>query len=1111
MHGDLYVFPTDLARRRYLLDQARRIGAVDARSAVTMASLERSLRSAASAAGFLSPPPAGPATLHLLRQAAARSAAREFAGRGPLGRCATRALEESLKAMDAMMAPFADDAEAVLDALDGLGPPDGRAAQLAALYRTGRETCRRFGFSDLRDVNAAILRLLRGDRSRWPARLADPDAALHFRAVRWLNPFEERWIVALQQSLGPGRVHIRSALPPALSEEFESRLDAQVRSNATPGAEEADWSAWTEALQDASAADDPLLAQGARRHLFFTRSAGLYGEMEDVGRRIQFDITEEDVAPEEIALVVPARTDTIDAARDVLERFSIPFQQRRGEPLSTHPGVKLWLAMIAFPLQRTRDRLFDILSSPSFRPEDPALAENLAPARHALRTAPLPPAIGRLDWDDAVRRLKDKRAAAGLRAALALLRPASQPESAKACAARARHLLRGIQAGPSDDLPRDRIESLLAEIESLADSVAPDCSTRDFLGILEALLEQEARPVGRSGEGVILLTPHDMAGIRCDVVYMAGLDENGFPSPIRQDALLNDPERLLLRERLRERGISVPRWGFNVCAVKRLQEEILLMTCLSAARRKVVFSAACRDEDGRPLLPGSFWLRLWRMAGWGAPGANLTIDPYDEFRMQVPERAEPLRLFYEAMRRAAPWERTASPGESLFPAVPLPLCCAPDEARQSICLWPDQTLPPAADGTPADLADATRLRDRILVEERRRRFFAGGPDATGPEPFCGWMGEEDVIQRIRDWLDRRGALSPSLLETLARCPFRFLMRAGFGLVAPRPPEDEPDPMELGLLRHRLLHWIYATLQGSSENLPERLRRELADAGLLFECRAWAAPAEGRWRRVERPAEAAFPLVAWSALDPDAVRAAARVVVAWGFSQSAQSGAAMLGDSRIWDTAKPAVRSSVMNILEADMEGAANENRFPAFFEMDFRDVPLLTSPPLRARGRIDRLDLLFDEQGFLRSLLVVDYKGPSKAGYSIPEYLRQVADCLDCQLPVYAIAAAHRMNELAGGGQRVDAGQCEALYHILDPRIDRVIDHCTGKRIRLSEPVGEGGPIALEAFRATLARLWDALRSGNASVRPLDCAWCDFRNLCRVDVNLYQQAEDRAP
>ena len=91
----------------------------------------------------------------------------------------------------------------------------------------------------------------------------------------------------------------------------------------------------------------------------------LYGEIEDLARRIRWEMEHLAVPPERIALVIRNLSDYSDAITNVFGRFGIPCFFRRGIPVSAAPLVKTLLSLLSLPLNMDRDRFCALLQSAS--------------------------------------------------------------------------------------------------------------------------------------------------------------------------------------------------------------------------------------------------------------------------------------------------------------------------------------------------------------------------------------------------------------------------------------------------------------------------------------------------------------------------------------------------------------------------------------------------------------------------------------------------------------------------------------------------------------------------------------------------------------------------
>ena len=139
-----------------------------------------------------------------------------------------------------------------------------------------------------------------------------------FRSVRWFNPVEEACVAALNQKM---RIRVESALPPAHAEAAADRLGQRIRAEimAEP------WTGWAEDLGDAWAVDSPdVVGFDDASRIAFSRSAGVYGEIEDLVRRIGWHLGQ-GMAPQRIALVVPNIGTVQDIVPHVFGRFRIPY------------------------------------------------------------------------------------------------------------------------------------------------------------------------------------------------------------------------------------------------------------------------------------------------------------------------------------------------------------------------------------------------------------------------------------------------------------------------------------------------------------------------------------------------------------------------------------------------------------------------------------------------------------------------------------------------------------------------------------------------------------------------------------------------------------------
>jgi len=83
----------------------------------------------------------------------------------------------------------------------------------------------------------------------------------------------------------------------------------------------------------------------------------------------------------------------------------------------------------------------------------------------------------------------------------------------------------------------------------------------------------------------------------------------------------------------------------------------------------------------------------------------------------------------------------------------------------------------------------------------------------------------------------------------------------------------------------------------------------------------------------------------------------------------------------------------------------------------------------------------------------------------------------------------------------------EAVYHIQDRNYDNMRKQFLNRRIRLSFAPENELPL-MESFIAQLAENLSKIKDSDFSVDPLDCTYCDFQHICRVDVNALTAAKE---
>jgi len=972
--GVLTIFPTELAKRRTERKAVLDAGAIDTSRLFTQKKLMDNCERAARRAGLLTGRVPGAAEMRLLLEQTADTV--QFAPRQPLARLSAAALADLLKQLIEKLAFLAEDGTAVTEWLLA-HETDHKLHGLGQLLETWRTTCTKMDIADRFTMNRALLQLI--ESGNLPDELY---GQIHFRAVRWFNPFEERFVATLKTRRGDEQIKIFSALPGEHAQAAGDRLCAAVRNEL--GSEE-EWKQWTEDFADAYEADDSniLEAESSERVSFFV-SAHPYGEIEDAARRIATEI-ETGTAPEEIALILRDLSPYTDIIPDVFRRFGIPYYFRRGTPAAAHPPVKALLALLIFPQTRSRDRLCDLLLHPGI--DWPGVEDCEALVQQLHRTEP--PRLHRL------------------------------PKELSG-------FFQGRGTDSFSDLAKDLIakhnlklpDEVLALIEELDQPAERLFDSERMISLFEELLDNITLKDEFSTEsGVWIINPMDAAGLRFKTVLISGMDDRSFPKIPKADSLLNNNERKALHAFLKERKIPCPRLALSETGETLIQEEILFLTALSSATEKLTLSYTRTDAEGKERAPGEF---------------------------------------FERMRGLTEVDKPAH-GESFHTILPPSAVRAEDEARQTQAFQSGTGIPPVCKGNEPD--------------DRRQ---AG------------------CLSHIQQWLKDNPEFSATALESLARNRYVFFLEKVLRIKPDRTHEDDTDPMDRGTLVHDILELVYTAIAKQSDWYSTR-----------SESRASVPPAlndrDGRstlWKLTQQKTEDSIPLAVFDPAKTDELLTLAHDIANEEFAKAEQRTSRHLGHPAVWNTEKRKLHQVIENMIRMDIETAQAENRYPALFELKFdakHDLPVVLERDgqhVPLKGKIDRIDLIFNDDGELDRLLVVDYKGKSKTD-NAETIAKKTALNLDCQLALYTFVAQqfffgeHNTPELNEKAQ--------AVYHLQERDLKKMTRHFGNDKKRLVMT-----PELTDAFLETLfSNVWK-FRTGDLATEPLIAGYEDYSHICRT-------------
>lgn len=364
----------------------------------------------------------------------------------------------------------------------------------------------------------------------------------------------------------------------------------------------------------------------------------------------------------------------------------------------------------------------------------------------------------------------------------------------------------GSAAAVRDDPDPAGSETLVRLLGDLAGIERPERPAADAFALLREILQATATAASGPRPGCLHVASVSSAGYSSRArTFVVGLDADHFPGRVREDPLLSDREREALNAGraagLRLRGERV----------RQRREDFEAM--LSRLRGEVEISYPSRDPaEDTETFPSPFLLELLRECE-----GEQTLD-------------------YEALGRAL-GARTQAEN----PPAPL------TESEW----WLDQVrtgkLGPAI--VSAQAGAVLPVLGNGLAAQARRRELAftefDGAIASSPERFDPRRGRR---------------ISPSSIETFARCPYLWFLREELKLAPPavleRDEEVWLDERSFGSAVHEVLHDFLAELGGRRPSPGDSaglmaLAKELLDARRRGSPPAAEGPVQRDRRRMER--------------------------------------------------------------------------------------------------------------------------------------------------------------------------------------------------------------------------------------------------------------------
>ena len=656
--------------------------------------------------------------------------------------------------------------------------------------------------------------------------------------------------------------------------------------------------------------------------------------------------------------------------------------------------------------------------------------------------------------------------------------------------------------------------------------------------VVRALEGLNVFPLPPDESGVWILSPHDIGGLRFKVVIIADLTSGSFPRLPLESPIFSDRELDKIQERM---GARLPASALATSTVRSSQENLLFLTTLAASTERIVISAATRDESGREISLSVFYSTLWRLAGWPSFGRDLPElppAPYDTYRLTSDVGYISEHWRQQRSPNLHPGERTPLPGESFAGTVPLPLSVTAAERRRAIAR-DLSVVEGLREGEPEPAA--RNVAHGLKVESLRTSFFerqGAGEDSgavirylPGELRYSGALGggfDDSDPEKAP-----RREFTTTELEKLVGCPYAFSLERILHFREVETNELEPSARDRGTAIHKILELGFLLLRGESP------------ADLLPTIRAIGE----EYRSLRRPAWAVRDGKGWvlvrSSLPPDSPRKAIPLVCIEGGSDKERerylayfteiAGAVldraeaenwMLGVKEQLGVERRRIIHAVRRIVALNFspprykksdifsgQGKGGDEkliRATALVEYVFGMEDETSEPPvylvdpgdpdreIAVRGKIDRVDLIFADNR-LAAVSVIDYKGSSKAGLTSTGLATEITAGLDCQLPIYGLAARRYF------GDEIPVIMQYLSYASPKKKLERdAVNHWIGlDKEPLTAEQWKGLCVDPEAdltdpMREAIFKALDRVEAGEFLVDPAKCSsYCSFKTFCR--------------
>ncbi|MFH0938909.1 MAG: PD-(D/E)XK nuclease family protein [Planctomycetota bacterium] len=863
-----------------------------------------------------------------------------------------------------------------------------------------------------------------------------------------------------------------------------------------------------------------------------------YAEVYEIGRRVHEWIAQDRIAPTQIGVAFRNLGPYSQAISDVFNRFEIPFYERRGEPLAFQPLIRVALSAVdACVTGLNRRDLFRFLCA------GPVNIAGLA--RLTLQVETRPNALhdlareARIDcffgpeaaqpaaaWRKRLHRFPADDRRKTLLAIIERLAAMNVTRSLAAHADAWRHLFSDASLTPQALLLNDRIENrssnlqkdqrALTQLYQALDEIAEspdhgDVSLDEFARCLKLSIQPRTlQAAGGEIGGVRVLNLYDLRGLSFERLVIGGMIEGVLPAPPTGNPLIGVRSASTIRNAL---AAQLDDKTALLHIEPRLPDECreeeqalfeIARTC--AADGILTFTRPRADADGNPLSPSVFWNTIESAVETAA-----AIHPAPALTQCITTEERQLRHAWtlgggvdgkndDILPSAAAYCRSKSlqsiagraaveRARQIFFAQPPP---SVEEETETKKVSPLQSLDEkkAAQRPPGDYdgvvtaqaPEASETLAKLLLSPMSHAARAVLADRSKTSLS---VTEQLSLFNEPPTTDSTPAISPSALEDLAGCRFRFLNSTIFKFRETVKPETAISSRDCGTLWHNTLAEFYREQLHAARNAGKLVARLEEDKRKIY---------------LDQLQEIADRILKRA---PDRM---------------------FTGHPALFKLEEEKISGALSHWLDHELQRQQIDGFYPTQVEFEFGPtapasavaVPFADGDKMMLlEGRMDRLDFQIanpdDACPEVSAVRIIDYKLGGAKNYSKNITSDALKTLLSAQLPIYLKAALEYLAALEKDGKvRVAWPQAltesQAGYYCLrELPIKKTDKKDAGLVIIKDWPLGDlqkflcDAPIQAGSLFATVKDKVTKVLRGDFAAQPKACSgiWCGSRFACR--------------